>query len=212
MSTNFETLQAAWKACDQQLASQKAMNEKLMLSMMRDRSGSTLAAMSRKNGAMAFLFSVYTVFFIACIAGNAFDYTHPLYYIPLAVQGITCGIFATWLLLVYRAISRVGLSGENLAGGLRQVIRANEQHLVVSRRIWWCYFIAGVAFPFTFLPRAIDHWGLSAALGFMAIPVVIMVALVLLAKRLHFFEDRQHELLKQNLDELEDYLAELERA
>jgi hypothetical protein len=211
MQTNFEELQAAWKACDKKWAAQKALSEKLVLSMIGERSGSVLAAMGRKNLAMSALFLFYTVFFGACIAGNAFDYEQPVFYIPLSVQGITCLVFAVLLWKVYRNINNVHLSREDLATGLRKVIRVNDQHLVMSRKVWYCYFIAGIAFPFTFLPRVIEHRGMAEALGLTAIPVVIIGILVLLAKKLQVFKDRKNDLLKKNLQELESYLAELEQ-
>lgn len=211
MTTNFNELQAAWIACDQQLASQKALSEKLIVSMIRDRSHSTLAAMGRKNVATAALFLLYTVFFAACITGNAFDYTHPFYYIPLVVQTIACLVSFILLLNVYNNISKVQLAREDLKAGLQKVIRVNEQHVTMSKKIWWCYFIAAVLFPFTFLQRSIEHRGLTAALGFTLIFMVIIGLLVLLAKKLHLFRDRQGESLKENLHELEGYLAELEK-
>ncbi|WP_315816666.1 hypothetical protein [Paraflavitalea speifideaquila] len=186
MQTNFEALQAAWKACDEKLVNQKTLSEQLVLSMISDRSGSTLAAMSRKNLAMAALFLFYTLFFGACIAGNTFDYNHPLYYIPLGVMVITCLVFAVMLGQVYNKIGQVHLSRENLATALRKVISVNDRHVVVSRKIWWCYFIAGVVFPFTFLPRVIEQRGTAEALGLTAIPVVIISVLVLLAKNSSF--------------------------
>lgn len=211
MQTNFEELQTAWKALDKKWAAQKTLSEKLILSMISERSGSTLTAMGRKNLIMAALFLFYAVFFAACIAGNAFDYEQPLFYIPLSVQGITCFVFAALLWKVYRNINNIQLSRENLAAGLRKVIQVNDQHLIMSGKIWWCYFIAGIAFPFTFLPRIIEHRGMAEALSLTAIPVVIIGALILLAKKLQLFRDRKNDLLKKNLQELESYLAELEQ-
>jgi len=211
MQTNFEELQTAWQALDKKWAAQKALSEKLVLSMISERSGSTLTAMGRKNLAMAALFLFYTVFFTACIVGNAFDYEQPLFYIPLFIEVITCFVFAVLLWKVYRNINNVQLSRENLAAGLRKVISVNEQHLIMSRKIWWCYFIAGIAFPFTFLPRVIEHRGMTEALGLTAIPVVIISVLVLMIKKLSLFKDRKNDLLKKNLQELEGYLAELEQ-
>lgn len=211
MQTNFEELQTAWKAFDKKWAAQKTLSEKLILSIISERSGSTLTAMGRKNLIMAALFLFYAVFFAACIAGNAFDYEQPLFYLPLSVQGITCFVFAVLLWKVYRNINNIQLSRENLAAGLRKVIHVNDQHLIMSGKIWWCYFIAGITFPFTFLPRVIEHRGMAEALSLTAIPVVIIGALVLLAKKLQLFRDRKNDLLKKNLQELESYLAELEQ-
>jgi hypothetical protein len=211
MQTNFEELQAAWKDLDKKWAAQKTLSERLILSMISERSGSTLTAMGRKNLAMAALFLFYAFFFAACMVGNAFDYEKPLFYIPLSVQSITCFVFAILLWKVYRNINNIQLSRENLAAGLRKVIRVNDQHLVMSRKIWWCYFIAGSTFPFTFLPRVIEHRGTAEALGLTAIPVVIIGVLVLLAKKLQVFRDKKNDLLKQHLQELEGYLTELEQ-
>lgn len=212
MVTNFEELQAAWKAADRKLTAQKTLNEKLVMSIIRERSGSTLVVMSRKNLGMAALFLVYAILFIALIAGNAFDYEHPLYYIPLVIQGITCLVFALLLFKTYRNINSIKLSREDLATALRKVIRVNDQHVVLSQKIWWCYFIAGVVFPFTFLPAAASQRGMTEALGLIAIPVVIIGLLVLIAKKLYLFRDKNGDRLKKNLRELEEYLAELERA
>lgn len=212
MTMNFEQLQTAWADCNRKLTMQKAISEKLIVAMAREKSRSTLASMRRHNIGMVGLFLFYTVFFVSCIAGDAFDYSHPVYYIPLVVQGVTCFIFALLLLRVYWNISSVDLSREDLASGLRKVIRVNDQHLVLSHRIWWCYFIAGSVFPLTFLPKALSHRAMAEAILYTAIPVVIAGLLVLLAKKWGFFKDRKNELLKKNLLELEAHLTELEKA
>lgn len=211
MTMNFEQLQTAWADCNRKITAQKALSEKLIVSMAREKSHSTLAAMRRQNLGMAALFLLYTVFFIACIAGNAFDYPHAVYYIPLVVQGATCFIFVLLLLRLCRNIGSIQLSREDLASGLRKVIRVNDRHLALSHRIWWCYFIAGAVFPLTFLPKSMSHRGMAEAIFYTAIPVVIAGLLVLLAKKWGLFKDRKNELLKNNLHELEAHLTELEK-
>ncbi len=49
MQTNFEELQAAWKDLDKKWAAQKTLSERLVLSMISERSGSALTAMGRKK-------------------------------------------------------------------------------------------------------------------------------------------------------------------
>lgn len=209
---NINDLQSIWTAYDQKITIQQSLTEKMILSMIRDRSRSTLAVMSRKNILLACLFLFYTLFFTACILGNAFDYTHPAYYIPLVLQGISCCIFAVLLLNTYSQIKQVNPAKENLSEALRKVIRVNDRHVLLSGRIWWGYFIAGVLFPFTFLPRMINSKGMGEAIGFMAILVVVIGGSLLAAKKLRLFRDSHGDRLKENLHELEAHLQELQKA
>lgn len=209
---NINDLQSIWTAYDQKITIQQSLTEKMILSMIRDRSRSTLAVMSRKNILLACLFLFYTLFFTACILGNAFDYSHPAYYIPLVLQGISCCIFAVLLLNTYSQIKQVNPAKENLSEALRKVIRVNDRHVLLSGRIWWGYFIAGVLFPFTFLPRMIDSKGFWEAIGLMAILVLVIGALLVAAKKLQMFRDSHGAQLKENLHELEAHLQELQKA
>ena len=54
--------------------------------------------------------------------------------------------------------------------------------------------------------------GTATALGIMAVLVITIALLVFLAKKAGFFESRQQQQLKANLQELEAHLAELESA
>jgi hypothetical protein len=212
MSTNLSDLQSLWTAYGKKLTVQESLTEKMMRSMIRERSRSTLAVMGRKNILLASLFLFYTLFFTACILGNAFDYTHPAYYIPLVLQGISCCVFAVLLLNTYSQIKQVDPAKENLSEALQKVIRVNDRHVLLSGRIWWGYFIAGVLFPFTFLPRMIESKGTWEAIGLLAILVVVIGGLLVAAKKLQLFRDSHGDQLKENLHELEAHLQELQRA
>lgn len=212
METAFEKLQAAWQTCDRQLKTQKRISEQLIRSMIRERSGSTLSSISRRNLVLAGLFLCYGIFFTVCITGNAFDYAAAIYFIPLVVQASACLAGSCILFHAYRTTRGVRLENESLVSGLRQMIAVNERHLKLNRQVWWFYFVPGVLFPFTFLPVMAEKKGMATALGIMAILVLIISLLVFLAKRAGFFESRQQQQLKANLQELEAHLAELESA
>jgi hypothetical protein len=207
---NFEDIKATWKAYDDKLAAHKSLSETMVRDICRERSKSILAAIKKNSLLIAGLFAIYVVFFTACIAGNAFDYRHVVYYIPLVLQLLVCSGFLLIAVNLYRNVRTVQLNNNNLQEALRQVIPVNDQFIAMRRKLGWLLLIVGGLLPCSFLPRLVQHKGLGMTLVFLVIITAIIGLLLLAARKWQWFPDSKAEALKENLAALESRLRELE--
>lgn len=208
---NMDELQAVWQAHDRQIAGLKLFNEKLVKEVAGAGSRSTIRIMERQYLKLTILFALYTVCFAAGMAGNVFDYTTYMGYLPLALQTMTSLAFLVLVASAWYRISKVSPAGTDLAGSLRLVIAAHEKYNRLSRWLVLAYVIAGSLFPFTFFARIAAHKGQEQAMLFVTISLLVIAGLVLLAFRAGLFRDTNGAVLKDNLRLLEERLLQLER-
>ena len=73
---NLEELKSAWQVYDQKLRSSQAINEKIIFSMIRERSNSRISSIKRDNMLLLLLMFLEFFFLIAVFAGNPFDFDY----------------------------------------------------------------------------------------------------------------------------------------
>src|SRR5690606_41954260 len=98
---NLEELKATWKDYDQKLVATRAINEKIIMSMMREKSSSTLSKIRRMCLYTILLMGVIIWFCIMSIIYNAFDYNYKLQFLPLVLYVIVATIFIVYFIRYY---------------------------------------------------------------------------------------------------------------
>jgi hypothetical protein len=119
---NLDELKTAWREYDNRLAATEEINQKVIASMIRERSVSRIARIRRRYTGMICLFLFYAVFLVCCFFGNPFDFVFAAQYLPLAALQLTCIVMAIFLFRARIALKEISLDKQNLQEALVQII------------------------------------------------------------------------------------------
>lgn len=125
---NLDELKTAWQEYDSRLAATEEINQKVIASMIRERSVSRVARIRRRYTEMLCLFLFYAVCLTGFFFGNPFDYTFPAQYIPLAAIVLCCILMVVFLFRARMALKEIGLDRQNLQEALVQIIEVYAKY------------------------------------------------------------------------------------
>src|SRR5215218_5103284 len=93
---NIDEIKAEWKRYNQRLEVSQRLNEKLVLSMLKERSRSRVSKIRRNNIIYMVLMILNLILLAAIFAGNPFDFKYKWQYIPYAILaiGVLLAIFS----------------------------------------------------------------------------------------------------------------------
>ncbi|WP_295125355.1 hypothetical protein [uncultured Chitinophaga sp.] len=204
----LEELKSTWNRYEQQITSTQRLSERLITSMLQERSRSRVAGIRRENS----LLLVYLVLLLGVLAaifiGNPFDFTYGWQYIP---YGLLCaGVMAAVARLVKNQRElNTNINTIGLAPFLSKVIKGYEKSARMETWFGLLMFTGGVATVFSFLPHKLQHKGLWPALGETAIGVGITLLIYFVAFKAGAFRNRKKEGFENDLRELNELNAEL---
>jgi hypothetical protein len=202
---SLDELKTTWKQYDLRLQSTQLINEKIIVSMIVDRSDSRLSRVKRK-------YTLGIAWMLICLAagvavwiGNPFDYRIWFQYIPIVLYVICLGVLTAKYIYNYSILHRVNINHSNVQSALQQIITIYERPGVFMRYTLFIFlFSQFFLFPMSFLPSSIERMGLWPALAERLIPIFISLALFALAFKLGAFKQRERSKFKQDLSELEE--------
>jgi hypothetical protein len=203
---NIEEMKTAWEQYNQKLIVSQQLNQQMIVGILKERSRSRVSRIRKENFVQLALMTVISVFLLALLIGNPFDFRYVLQYVPY-------GILLTGVLLaigsVYKSLRQfdVNLNKENLGVFLKRTIEEYEKNR--KRNGWFgtIIFFAGTLTIFSFLPHKLDHKDMWRALAETAINLGITLAIYFIAFRLGAFKDRKREGFESDLKELEELKA-----
>src|SRR5690606_18189491 len=131
---NLEELKATWQDYDKKLIATRTINEKIIMSMMREKSASTLSKIRRRCIYTILLMGIIIWFSIMSIIYNAFDYEYKLQFLPLILYIIVATIFVVYLIREY-VHSKVDLYKENLKDSLIKVISFHKKFRSINLKL-----------------------------------------------------------------------------
>jgi hypothetical protein len=204
----LDELKSTWGRYEQQIAATQRISEKMITSMLQERSRSRVAGIRRENN----LLLVYLVLLLGVMAaifiGNPFDFTYGWQYIP---YGLLCaGVIAAIVrLLGNQQDLNTDVHSTGLALFLQKVIRGYEKSAKMEAWFGWLMFAGGLATVFSFLPHKLQHKALWPALGETGIGVGITLLIYFVAFKAGAFRNRKKEGFEQDLRELNELNAEL---
>lgn len=203
---DIEQLKTEWKQYDQKLALSQRLNEKMIQSMLRERSRSRVSKIRRDTIIYMILMVINLVLLAAIFAGNPFDFKYTLQYIPYGL--LTIGVLMAIVSLI-RTLQRfnVNTNKVNLHVFLKTTIEEYEKNKKMETWFGIIIFSAGMLTVFSFLPRKLENKGLWPALGETLISVIITLAIYFIAFRLGAFKNRKKEGFENDLKELNELKA-----
>jgi hypothetical protein len=201
---NVDELKTAWQSLDKKLHATKTLNEKLIASIVTERSGNRFQVV-RRNYRIGFAWLILCLFAgLAVIFGNPFDYEYILQYIPMVFYCMGLIAITGWMMQSYTHLGRIKLDQANIRAALKDIVAIYERPQKLMRYVLWVFiFSQTILFPLSFLPKSIDRIGLWPALGERMIPITIAVLMLFIAYKLGAFKERHGAKFKEDLNELE---------
>jgi len=201
---NLDDFKTAWKVYDRKLQSTQALNEKIIASMITERSDNRFAKVRRQYILGFCWMFICMAFGILVILTNPFDYGQTIQYIPMVIFVSGLVILMTGLTMRYFALRKIIISHNNIGQALKQVIAVYEKpRKFLYYTVIVFLFSQVFLFPLTFLPRSIETSGLWPALGERLIPISIAALMLFAAYKLGAFKERHVDKFREDLSELE---------
>lgn len=172
---NLDELKTAWQEYDSRLTATEEINQKVIASMVRERSASRIARIRRRYTEMICLFLFYTVCFACCFFGNPFDYIFPAQYLPLVALILSCILMVIFLFRARIALKKISLDRQNLQEALLQIIAVYVKYKKSLRYTVMVTFFSSVLLSFSHIIAEIPKYGIRSTV-FSALLFCAMMA------------------------------------
>ncbi len=205
---NFEDLKTAWQEYDIKLQSTQALSDKLIVSMIKERSASRLSKVKRRFNFLSLYLAGWTFVGLCILIGNPFDYSQSIEFIPIWIN------FICMLLLLFAMINltlnlhKTEVNQDSLHSSVNKIIAIISEYEKPAPILRWALrlliFSGTFLFPLSFLPRKIERLGIWGGVGDMLISILISAALIYIAHKLGAFKHHQAEKFQEDLRELDE--------
>lgn len=206
---NLEELKSAWQVYDRKLQESHAINEKLIFSMIRERSNSRVSRIKRENTLLLVVMLVEFFLLLAVFAGNPFDFKFLWQYVPFLFILLGNLMAINVLFRAYKML-RTDITDVNLRSFLENLIAGFEKNQKAEGWFGAIMFVSGCLTIFSFLPHKLATKSLSMAIVDTLIPLVISVVIYLIAYKMGAFTNQKAVAFKNDLNELEKLQQELQ--
>jgi uncharacterized membrane protein len=202
----IEELKAEWRQYNQKLVFSQRLNERLILSMLKERSRSRISGIRRKNWFYMAWMIVTLVFLGGVFAGNPFDFKYTWQYIPYGM--VMVGVILAIISLINSLRNfTVDINKANLDTFLKRTIEEYEKNKKIQAGFGIIMLLAGISSVFSFLPKKLEHKELWPALGETALMIGITLLIYFLAFKFGAFKNRKKEAFENDLKELNELKA-----
>ncbi|WP_305951929.1 hypothetical protein [Emticicia oligotrophica] len=206
---NLEELKSAWQVYDRKLQASQAINEKLIFSMIRERSNSRVSRIKKENTLLLVLMFLEFFLLLAVFAGNPFDFRFLWQYLPFLFILLGNLIAIVVLFRAYKML-KTDITDANLRSFLKNLIATFESNKKAEGWFGVIMFVSGCLTIFSFLPHKLATKSLSMAIIDTLIPLAISVVIYLIAYKMGAFNNQKEVAFKKDLSELEKLQQELQ--
>jgi hypothetical protein len=211
---NLDELKTAWKEYDRKLTSTQNIQEKIIISMIAEKTNTRFVTVKRNYAIGLLWMFICLLLGVMVLWGNPFDYTYRIQYVPIIIY-CACLIILTGALLVsYWGLQNITITHYNLDVSLKKIIAVYAKPKKFLKYTLIIFLISNVfLFPLSFLPRSIERLGVWNALAERLIPISISALLLFIAHKLGAFRDKhgkQFRAYQQELKELKEMSSELQ--
>jgi len=204
---NIDELKIAWKEYNTKLQSTQMLNERMITSMIGERSRSRISRAQRSYiGALIYMV-VVLAFCIGVFFGNPFDFTHWYQYVIIGFFVVCIVIFIISLITILAELTRINVARQNLDASLKKIIGIYEKPRKLVNRTGLLVLINTILFPLSFLPKSIQSHGVFMGIVLQVVPILLSILLIYGASKLGAFKDRFGEKFKEDLRELNELKA-----
>ena len=197
---NIDEIKTEWKQYSKQLEVSQRLNERLILSMLKERSRSRVSKIRRNNTIYLVLMLLTLLFLAAIFAGNPFDFKYRLQYIPYGILFI--GVLLAIISLVKSLKTfTTDINDVSLDNFLKRAIAEYDKNKKIERWFGIIIFSAGLLTAFSFLPKKLEHKEFWQAIGETAVSMLITIAIYFVAFKLGAFKNKNREEFENDLKE-----------
>ena len=197
---NIDEIKTEWKQYSKQLEVSQRLNERLILSMLKERSRSRVSKIRRNNTIYLVLMLLTLLFLAAIFAGNPFDFKYRLQYIPYGILFI--GVLLAIISLVKSLKTfTTDINNVSLDNFLKRAIAEYDKNKKIERWFGIIIFSAGLLTAFSFLPKKLEHKEFWQAIGETAVSMLITIAIYFVAFKLGAFKNKNREEFENDLKE-----------
>jgi hypothetical protein len=203
---NLEELKTAWQVYNKKIQAVETINERLIESIIKERSVSRISAIKRQYNGYFILLVAELIALTALLLGNPFDFKYKLQFVPYVI--ITIGVLVAFfnLLKIYLKLNAPS-SAHSIGTFLKNILQMYEQNKVFEKWFGAMFLSAGFVIPLSFLPQKIERSGLTNAMIETGAMMAGTLVFYFLAAKAGFFKDRNKENLAKDLAELNELKA-----
>jgi hypothetical protein len=196
----LEELKTAWGMYDKKIMSTQTITQKLIESMIKERSVSRVERLKKQYFGFFVLLIIEAGVMLAILFGNPFDFKYQLQYLPFLL--LLVGIIVAFINLTqyYEKINTT-LVDKNISAFLKGILDFYEKNKTYEKWFGIILFSIGFLVPLSFLPPKIEKYGIQKGLLDTAIPMVISLVLYFLAFKMGAFKKRHKENFRNDLEE-----------
>ena len=201
----LDDLKAAWQQYDVKLKTTQNLSNKIITSMIKERSVSRLSKVKR-SFMYKFLQMVFCLSFgFAILIGNPFDYTQAIEFTPIAIYCFSLLILILATVNFFMKLQEININRDSLDNFLRKLIEICEKQKKLTD---WAFklliFSSTVLFPLSFLPRQVARAGLAEGIMQNLLTISISATVVLISYKLGAFKERYAQKFRNDLEELNE--------
>jgi len=200
---NLDEFKTSWKVLDEKIAASQKITENMALSMIRDKSKSTISTIQNQLKNVAIYFCGLFILFIAILVGNPFDYTNWYEYMPAIAYSFLLVVALKMVIQEIFSIEKITLSKSNLRESLQQIIDLHQSYKVVMKKVWKISMVIGFLLGISLMVRNFGNYGFIKS-AILVVGNALLVSLLYASAKMIF-----RQIPDKNLDELRSTLQEL---
>ncbi len=200
------TLKKSWEDLDKKLRNAASFNQKLVEHVISSRVMTTVDRINRLTNFFYIALSIESVFLIAILVGNPFDFSFRIQFVPylLLLSGVILAFMN--LLRISRSIRKLSPAIQ-IDQYLKGIVSVCDRNKRFERWFGLSFLSAGLLVPFSFLPQKIERMGLPGALADIGIMITITMIFYFAAFKFGAFKNRNKERLEADLAEFNELKA-----
>jgi hypothetical protein len=199
----LEELKTTWGRYDKKILSTQSITQKIIESMIKERSLSRVERLKKQYFGFFMLLIVEAGFMLAILFDNPFDFKYQIQFLPFLL--LLMGIIVAFInLMQYYEKINTSLIDKNIGTFLHGILEFYEKNKTYEKWFGIILFSIGFLVPLSFLPPKLEKYGIQKALLDTAIPMLISLGLYFLAFKLGAFKKRHKENFKSDLEEFNE--------
>jgi ABC-type uncharacterized transport system permease subunit len=196
----LEELKKDWKVFEAKIEKSIEINDRLIESMIRERSVSRISKMKNQYMALFIIMSIEAIFLVAILLGNPFDFKEKWQFLPYLglIIGVVMAIIS--ILKLYKKLD-FDFGAVNTSIFLIKILEYYKKNKVYEKWFGILILLNGFLLPLSFLPKKIERYGLQRGLLDTGIMMAFTFLIYIIAIRMGAFRNRHEEKMKSDLQE-----------